>query len=829
MAAYSNHGSLSEPNLANEELNHRNLSRKLSKEEVVRKKYTVLKKLTRKKKPTSLPVDINNPESPSSNENSPPEWNESQDSIDTATVSLPTALPPLHPTCTQKDELQAKFYSDESCSSSSQNSAVSSSAFEHAGSLTYSTITRETKEQCPKISDQEPENISRVPSSPEAPCVFVEMKDLFQRPLLATKTQCKLKCCCDSDDKSKETTKQENGSNTKDNQGCETADASLPPPEIPGHINNTEGSNAESSLYKYFDPCFPTVIQDSIREMAQDSRFTDVIIEVEGHSFRCHRIILAASSQYFRAMFCASYRERDQSSVEIKGVTIDVMKILIRYAYTSYLEINTENAQTVLEAASLLQFTRVMEACANYFASQLSIENAPGIMELAQRHSLSELQQLATLECVTHFSNLRSSSDYLCMSSQLFEVILGRDDLDVANEEDVFEAVMFWCQHDAEIRKSELPNLLRHVKLPLINKNYFVRHVETNELIRCNEEVHDMMMEARRYHTIGGVTDRKVIPRHNTTLHQVFVTVGGCNNRDSFIDEVCVLDFQHKTRASLCQLPNTKYMVQAGDGVVLDVGLEGGEKAKWAEFACTAWRNNLVISGGKETFETWMYIMSLRRWVQMASLNTGRWRHRMVVCMGDIYVVGGYDGLLRVDNLEKYDERENLWIERRNMREAVSSAAVCESEDRIYVVGGGPSVRISTEKVQVYDPNTDDWRLSTPMPDAAKCLSSIALRGKIYVVGGTLRYILCFDTREEIWSKIGEDLACARASCGVTLCNDKIFIVGGRDETGKALVSVSYLDPETHKLRLECNMPTPISHHGCITLQKLDKLRSKTV
>nr|XP_018670466.1 kelch-like protein 6 [Ciona intestinalis] len=828
MAAYSNHGSMSEPNSPNEEFNHSNLRRKLSKEEVVRKKYTVLKKLTRKRKPTSVPVDINNPESPSSNEHSPLEWNESPDSTDAAAASLATALPSLQLASTQKDELQTKLYSDESFSSNSQNSAVSSSSCEKVDNLIYSNITRETKEHCPKISDQEPENISREHSSPEAPCVFVEMKDLFQRPLLATKSQCKLKCCCDSND-SKETTKQENGSNTKDNKGCETAGSVLQPTDVP-HNNNTEGSNGESSLYKYFDPCYPTVIQDSIREMAQDSRFTDVIIEVEGHSFRCHRIILAASSQYFRAMFCASYRERDQSSVEIKGVTIDVMKVLIRYAYTSYLEINTENAQTVLEAASLLQFTRVMEACANYFASQLSIENAPGIMELAQRHSLTELQQLATLECVTHFSNLRSSSDYLCMSSQLFEVILSRDDLNVANEEDVFEAVMFWCQHDTGKRKSELPNLLRHVKLPLINQNYFVRHVETNELIRCNEEVHDMMMEARRYHTIGGVTDRKVIPRHNTTLHQVFVTVGGCNNRDSFIDEVCVLDFQHKTRASLCQLPNTKYMVQAGDGVVLDVGLEGGEKAKWAEFACTAWRNNLVISGGKETKkETWMYIMSLRRWVQMASLNTGRWRHRMVVCMGDIYVVGGYDGLLRVDNLEKYDERENLWIERRNMREAVSSAAVCESEDRIYVVGGGPSVRISTEKVQVYDPNTDDWRLSTPMPDAAKCLSSIALRGKIYVVGGTLRYILCFDTREEIWSKIGEDLSCARASCGVTLCNDKIFIVGGRDESGKALVSVSYLDPETHKLRLECNMPTPISHHGCVTLQKLDKLRSKTV
>lgn len=54
-------------------------------------------------------------------------------------------------------------------------------------------------------------------------------------------------------------------------------------------------------------------------------------------------------------MFCNNYRERDQNSVKIEGVSGDMMKVLIRYAYTSYLEINCNDVQTVLEAASLLQ------------------------------------------------------------------------------------------------------------------------------------------------------------------------------------------------------------------------------------------------------------------------------------------------------------------------------------------------------------------------------------------------------------------------------------------------------------------------------------------
>uniref|UniRef100_H2YQY1 BTB domain-containing protein n=1 Tax=Ciona savignyi TaxID=51511 RepID=H2YQY1_CIOSA len=561
-----------------------------------------------------------------------------------------------------------------------------------------------------------------------------------------------------------------------------------------------------------------------IREMAQEARFTDVIIDVGGHSFRCHRIILAASSNYFRAMFCASYREKDQPSVSIKGVTAEVMKILIRYAYTSYLEITEDNAQTVLEAASLLQFTRVMEACANYFATELSIENAPGFMELAQRHNLRHLFVIATLKCVTHFGELITRSDYLIVSAQILESIVSRDDLNIAVEEEVYEVVISWCQHDPATRKKELPRLLQHVKLPLILPNYFIRNVETNELIRCNEELHDMMMEARKYHLMGGITEgAKIMPRKNTTMHQfsskaVFVTVGGCDNNDRFTGEVCVLDFQHKTRASLCQLPNSKNSIRGITATATGVSADD-VRAKWAEFACTSWKNNLVITGGKETKkETWMFLTSLRQWVELASLNTGRWRHRMVVCLGEMYVVGGYDGLLRVDCVERYDERENRWVERRNLREAVSSAAVCECKGRIYVIGGGPSVRISTEKVQVYDPITNDWRLSTPMLEPAKCINSVALRSNIYVVGGTLKHILQFDTTTETWSKVGEELSHARASCGVTLCNDKA--IGGRDDAGKAQAGVTYLDPDTLKLRLECNMPAAISHHGCVTLQK---------
>jgi len=60
------------------------------------------------------------------------------------------------------------------------------------------------------------------------------------------------------------------------------------------------------------------------------------------------------------------------------------------------------------------------------------------------------------------------------------------------------------------------------------------------------------------------------------------------------------------------------------------------------------------------------------------------------------------------------------------------------------------------------------------MPEPAKCISSVSLGNLLYVAGGTLTYVLTFDTRAKIWTSIGDALACERASCGMTLCTDMV-------------------------------------------------------
>ena len=49
---------------------------------------------------------------------------------------------------------------------------------------------------------------------------------------------------------------------------------------------------------------------------------------------RTHKNVLAAVSDYFRAMLTGSMIEARQDHVDLKGVTSHVVKILLHFAYT---------------------------------------------------------------------------------------------------------------------------------------------------------------------------------------------------------------------------------------------------------------------------------------------------------------------------------------------------------------------------------------------------------------------------------------------------------------------------------------------------------------
>ena len=55
-------------------------------------------------------------------------------------------------------------------------------------------------------------------------------------------------------------------------------------------------------------------------------------------------------------------------------------------------------------------------------------------------------------------------------------------------------------------------------------------------------------------------------------------------------------------------------------------------------------------------------------------------------------------------------------------------------------------------------------------------------------------------------------------SCGVTVCDGKIHILGGRDEHGESTNSVFTFDPGSGQLEAQPSLQRCTSSHGCVTI-----------
>lgn len=92
------------------------------------------------------------------------------------------------------------------------------------------------------------------------------------------------------------------------------------------------------------------------------SDFSDLQLIIESECFYAHRIVLAARSQYFRALLYGGMKESQETNqrIELKDCKISAFKILLQYIYTG--KISLLNEKVIL---SLI----IVKICQEYFSS----------------------------------------------------------------------------------------------------------------------------------------------------------------------------------------------------------------------------------------------------------------------------------------------------------------------------------------------------------------------------------------------------------------------------------------------------------------------------
>ncbi|XP_064467369.1 kelch-like protein 18 isoform X2 [Ornithodoros turicata] len=484
-------------------------------------------------------------------------------------------------------------------------------------------------------------------------------------------------------------------------------------------------------------------------------------------------------------MFTHDMMESKQKEITIRGIESSALEVLINFAYSGKVNITTSNVQSLLVGASFLQLTKVREACSEFLMRRLHPNNVLGVRSFADTLGCSALVDAANKFIQKHFLEVSHSEEFLSLPLYEAAEIISWDQLYVTSEEQVFEAVMLWVQKDLDNRGPLLPELLSHVRLPLLSPQFLADRVAREPMVRTSHRCRDLLDEARDYllmperrPLLQGFRTR---PRCCPEVVGHIYAVGGLTKAGDSQSTVEVYD----PKLGYWQVAEAMSMTRSRVGVAV-------------------LRNKLYAIGGYNGSERLstveVFTPETRLWSRVASMNCKRSAVGAAVLFGKLYVCGGYDGVSSLNTVECYDPEKNEWAMVTSMSKHRSAAGVVAFDGHIYALGGHDGLSIFGS-VEHYDAQTGQW---SPVPSmlTRRCrLGAAVLGGKIYVCGGYdgatfLQTAEVYDPGAQRWQFIAP-MNVMRSRVALVANCGRLFAVGGYDGVSN-LSTVEVYDPDTN-------------------------------
>ncbi|XP_070550619.1 kelch-like protein 24 [Ptychodera flava] len=431
----------------------------------------------------------------------------------------------------------------------------------------------------------------------------------------------------------------------------------------------------------------------------------DVVICVGHEEFHCHRVVLAACSSYFKAMFRHELKETAEARVTLCDVRADVMTVLIDFAYTMRLDINEDNVQDILTTANFLQFDDVTSACCDFMTNQLSAENCLGVWNFASNYGCKTLISNAKSFAVTNFNVVKDQREFLHLDKINLMAYIQDDELKCDDEIEVCEAVLAWLEFDKDSRANDFIDVLEQVRLPLANLQ-----TATAQDLEHHEHWREFLLEAK-----------------------------SCQ--------------QLMQKGYKIQGPRTR-LRESGQISEFLVILGGQQKTTTDKTPTSTFRVNVYVIGGydstvqRSTAEVWRYNFTGNYWKRQRSLNKARHSHGAASLEGDVYVAGGKNSLIgmRLNSVERYVIADDEWLELPSMPEAVSVPCVVACGEQVYVIGGSNINDMPCHKIQCLDIAKKTWCIVRHISIQRKLLSAAVIDNKIYIFGGkSARDVITYD------------------------------------------------------------------------------------
>merc|ERR1719228_2078489 len=285
--------------------------------------------------------------------------------------------------------------------------------------------------------------------------------------------------------------------------------------------------------------------------------------------------------------------------------------------------------------------------------------------------------------------------EFLKMDKEDLFTFLASDKIVLESEEQVFECILSWIDHDRTHRSGIFQDLMDYVRFSNISSGYLVTKI-------LNEPLFNEFLNRQNENSTPSLGSLSSEPRQY--LRSVMpVVMGGLyytNGRRTGLWSVEGLDISTNTWSSLRGMPGKRYHCGAavvGHKVYVMGGLDNNGYSRsvcmydpseniWSDFTpsmrekrydlgVAALNDKIYAVGGENMEAGWngssgklntAEVLDLteggtQEWRNIANMNTARTEPAVGALNGKIFSVGGNDGKETLKSVEAYDPEKNVW------------------------------------------------------------------------------------------------------------------------------------------------------------------------
>ncbi|KAL0973101.1 hypothetical protein UPYG_G00198990 [Umbra pygmaea] len=524
-----------------------------------------------------------------------------------------------------------------------------------------------------------------------------------------------------------------------------------------------------------------------LRSFRERGLLLDFTITVQDQKFTCHRCVLAACSDFFRAMFEVEMRECDDGMVTLGNQSPDAVRCFLDFCYSGKTVISHENVDMLFRLASFLQVSALSRACSDFLVGTLELSNCLMLLTLAEGYGSTLLLQQAKEFVVQNFHDLSLTLDFLEMSVDVLEVCLASDDLSVPSEEVALRSLLKWTAHNLQTRQALLPRLLALLRLHHVDPHTLRAMAQTEDLLSGDHLCVGLVRDAlsRQTQLIGLLPDA----RPATTQSYIYVhktEEDGATYHASFY---CLDTNQWR------ELPQGQ-----GEGVIVTPDPPGSSFTSFAEKlfvtggcrgnCCRTVRLHVAEPFHDATAEVWCYCPVTQTCTPAPNMGKPRTMHSAVATLGRLYVIGGRtrgarEGGASLVEVEYYNPLAKTWTTVSPQPTAIyyPEASVCGNV--IYVLGSSVEISESFSPLLdcflCYDTLLDQWsRLVAEFGQFfhATLVKAVSIKHTLHICDLSTYKVYSFCPVTCVWQGEGS-FECAGFNAASIGVGNRIYILGG--------------------------------------------------